>query len=208
MCSYIRKSVASIAQCVPIETSSSICRVIKSRNKRKLNERPSKPQMKIKKIFINFSHCTYPNRCLCECPCTQSQSTDQQEDSLNMKLLLSCIVFMVPRSRERAHNRNNRSHKFPCATAWRGIMIFCIRAIEVEVANRLGFEPLLFFGNRNPLFLSVFLPVRTKWNYGSRTKTTEFLKVIKFYDFFMCFCRCWGCRCSYTKRWFRPYSID
>lgn len=89
--------------------------------------------------------------------------------------------------KEQSTNRNNRSHKFSCATAWRGIII-------VGNCRTMWAFEFVVFRDINPLIRSrlALLP-RAQWNSGPRTnEKTIFLKVIKFYDFFMCFCRCWG----------------
>lgn len=83
--------------------------------------------------------------------------------------------------RERVgNNRNNRSHKFSCATAWRGIIMLLRAAIE-WVAKAFEFVVFPFISFLfHPTTLSH--PVR----HSQPNKIPAFLKVIKFYDFFMC----------------------
>lgn len=134
--------------------------------------------------------------------------------------------------RKRAHNRNNRSHKFSSTIAWRGI-------IAVQQQPSLGLLSLNFYFffasilESQPSHDSPELRQHTKFQLGKNnfSKVQKFMrrvgskvmslsgvsiwlcaieqlttlrtlddatrqwthKVIKFYDFFMCFCRCWGC---------------
>jgi hypothetical protein len=73
----------------------------------------------------------------------------------------------------------------------------------------LGCCVLFLFGNQLESTLSLlFLAQPKKFRLENEKEKTIFLKVIKFYDFFMCFAVAGAAFCLHDMLFSRPYSID